>query len=546
MSILISALLAVLFQAQTSVLEDNACDFKMVAGESIPAPWIAFLDLDSAPNTGGENNKGAYVTIWGSGFGFSRGTSTVSFSGGAVDHCPVWQDGKISCQIGPDAKTGLVVITTRTGTSNGVPFTVGSGKIYFVAPTGDDGANGSFGSPFRSLPQCAEVMQPGDICYAMNGSSQSTVDDYNSALAIRTAGVAGQPLAIVAYPGATVSIGSNALQYGIRTPAIDGSKDHWVFSQLQIVAGATGMDLVDVQDWKVVGNDISCPNGSGQTACFHTDTANSLKFWANYVHDVGSTSGSIDKYYHAVYFSTNSNNIDVGWNTIVPNPAQSKSSGGCRALQFYSTGGSDQYNLHVHDNVIHDAICDGINFATVNADRGTVEAYNNVVYRVGTGPDPGDGSANYACVNTGGGGAAANIEIYNNSFYDCGSRGTQSSGAFTLSSPTRLRNNISYQVSSEYYFNGGSSLLTGVANVWYGAGGGPTQCQSNINADPQFVNARQQQFHLRVSSPARGKGVIIPSLTTYNDGVMRLPSAPFDLGALSVTLPTCRPLHINR
>ena len=109
------------------------------------------------------------------------------------------------------------------------------------------------------------------------------------------------------------------------------------------------------------------------------------------MHDVGSTSGTIDKYYHAIYFTTNSNHVDVGWNLVVPNPNRSTTSGGCRAIQFYSTGGADQFDLHVHDNVIHDAICDGINLATVDADKGTVEAYNNVVYRVGTGTDPANG-----------------------------------------------------------------------------------------------------------------------------------------------------------
>src|SRR6185312_17092935 len=100
-----------------------------------------------------------------------------------------------------------------------------------------------------------------------------------------------------------------------------------------------------------------------------------------------------------------------------------------------STGGSDQYDLHVHDNVVHDAICDGINFATVDPSKGTVEAYNNVVYHVGTGPDPADGSSNYSCVLVGGGGSGS-VSLYNNTFYDCGSRKTSDAGAIDATGPS--------------------------------------------------------------------------------------------------------------
>jgi len=45
-------------------------------------PRIFFSDLESGPNTGGQNNKGVWVTIWGKGFGAERGRSTVTIGGG--------------------------------------------------------------------------------------------------------------------------------------------------------------------------------------------------------------------------------------------------------------------------------------------------------------------------------------------------------------------------------------------------------------------------------------------------------------------------------
>ena len=44
-------------------------------------PSIFFSDLDSGPNTGGQNNRGVWVTIWGKGFGAERGSSTVTIGG---------------------------------------------------------------------------------------------------------------------------------------------------------------------------------------------------------------------------------------------------------------------------------------------------------------------------------------------------------------------------------------------------------------------------------------------------------------------------------
>src|SRR5207253_2293362 len=57
------------------------------AGPPAPAqtpPRIFFSDLDSGPNTGGQKNHGAWVTIWGKGFGAERGASTVTIGGGAA------------------------------------------------------------------------------------------------------------------------------------------------------------------------------------------------------------------------------------------------------------------------------------------------------------------------------------------------------------------------------------------------------------------------------------------------------------------------------
>jgi IPT/TIG domain len=498
-------------------------------------PAIFYSDLQSGPNSGGENNNGAYVTIYGARFGATQGGSYVTIGSGKAVNYKLWTDGKVSFQLGPAASSGNIAITTASGTSTGVPFTVRAGHIYFVGLNGNDGGNGSFASPWRTIVKAKNTLAPGDIAYIMNGVTQAGVDNYSSDLSIQSAGTASSPLALVAYPGATVTIGTNSATYGARTPAISGAKDYWVLAGLQI-RGLTGLDLVNVTGWRIVGNDFSCPDGSGQTACVHTDTTTNLKFYGNYVHNVGDTSGTIDKYYHGVYFTTNSNHIDVGWNTVVPNPTQSTTSGGCRAIQFYSTGGSDQFDLHVHDNLIHDAICDGINFSTVNPDGGTVEAYNNVIYHVGTGPDPVNGSSNYSCIVANSSSARNNSALlYNNTLYDCGPIGGGASGAFSIGTKTQLRNNVVEGMGSENYlaptWNSNCSIYSGSNNLWYGLGLPPSCLTSNISSNPLFVNAAAKNFRLQSGSPAIDAGTPISNLLTDMDGIHRPQAKGYDVGA---------------
>jgi hypothetical protein len=240
----------------------------------------------------------------------------------------------------------------------------------------------------------------------------------------------------------------------------------------------------------------------------HTDTTTQYRFYGNYTNNVGDQAGSIDKYFHANYYTTNSNHIWAAWNEVAPNPGHSTTSGGCRAIQFYSTGGANQFDLHVHDNWIHDAICDGLNFSTVDPSQGTVEAYNNVIWHVGTGPDPYNGSSNYSCVTAGGGGTS-NVLFYNNTLYDCGSRGTSDSGALDPSGPyIAAYNNIVYQLSGEFYVNpnANSSALNGSNNLYFGLGSGPSQTAGNVNANPLLTSVLTD-FSLLVTSPAIGAGV---------------------------------------
>ena len=142
--------------------------------QSLP-PTIFYSDLTSGPNTGGQSNAGAFVTIHGKGFGSSQGSSTITTGGGIAASYEVWSDSAVTFQLGSSAKTGSIVIKVGGLTSNGVPFTVRAGNIYFVSNNGSDGHSGSYTSTWRTITHAVNTMQAGDIVYVESQNARSIV-----------------------------------------------------------------------------------------------------------------------------------------------------------------------------------------------------------------------------------------------------------------------------------------------------------------------------------------------------------------------------------
>src|SRR5579863_2177131 len=104
------------------------------------APLLYFTDIITGANTGGENGKGVYLTLYGKNFGATRGTSTVTINGNAPYQYKIWGSGNsvtglldmIVVQLDTTTPTTDVVSVTVGGqTSNTLPFVVCTGNIYF-------------------------------------------------------------------------------------------------------------------------------------------------------------------------------------------------------------------------------------------------------------------------------------------------------------------------------------------------------------------------------------------------------------------------------
>jgi len=508
------------------------------AGQT-PRPTIFFTDLLNGPNTGGENNNGTILTIYGKNFGTTQGSGTVTVGGGKVAQYYQWGVAapgelglqKIAVGLGPSAATGQVVVTTSAGASacgnpsENCQFTVRPGNIYCVSTSGSDSNTGKFPSScWATIPKGAATIAAGDIVYIENGVVQSATENYNGMVWIGGdgSGAAGSPKAIVGYPGAVASVGlctSADDIFGFRGSNYFKADDYWTIANMKACSTGRAIGGSGINYWRIVGNDLSCPVGGGSQGCFEPDAANYWNVYGNYVHDTGTNT----KFYHGVYFSTDDNHIDLGWNTVARIT-------GCRGIQFYSspvsyTSGYNQFDIQVHDNIVHDVRCDGINLSTIDPSQGPVKVFNNLVYRAGTGPVPSDGGGNYACIyfadgsNNGAPGSGTS-QVYNNTLYDCGANGgaggvgANQLGAINKGGSTtqflNLTNNLVQVLPGELYVSssGGSgvSQMSGSNNLWFGNGSGPSATSSNVNADPLFFSISSHDFHVQTSSPAIGAG----------------------------------------
>ena len=538
-------------------------------------PAAFYTDLESGPNSGGENSAGAYVTIYGKSFGATRGSSQITVGGGLVAAYPVWSDSKVSFQLGSAAVTGNIVVATAAGTSNPLPFTVRAGNVYFVSTQGNDTSAGSFTAPWKTLPFAVRAIKNGDIIYSMNGVSQPTDDGegWNSAMTLRNEWCSGSgyPRALVASPGAKVTIGATtATMSTIRST--DGSAGggacvgNWIFAGLTLLSSSEGTTLAGGNNWRMVGNEMTCPNGDGAGACFESSQASNIKFYGNNIHDTGKSGASA--LYQGVYFSTDSNHLDIGWNTIA-------NVRGCRGLQIHSSplgnGGAgdptgfNQFDISIHDNVIHDTQCDGIVISTVDPSVGQVSVFRNIIYNAGKGPNTPEMSGSWTCLtvqghtNNGPAGGGV-VEVYSNSMYDCGSfttppyggaNGSLMNGGENTKLSLRIRNNIFSQLNSAAPYlimydpitgsvcadSDNCKGIFGTNNLF--AGIGPSPVNSNITAsvgqNPLFVNAAGRDFHLATGSPAANSGTAVPQTTDF-DGLAiprgsGYPIGAYDLGA---------------
>jgi hypothetical protein len=318
----------------------------------------------------------------------------------------------------------------------------------------------------------------------------------------------------------------------------------WVIGEFKVLGGPSeSISLYSTRRMTVVGNEATATYANGEQGGASTFFSNNATWHGNNIHNISTNvpSGTVTALQQGFYLGDGSSVIEFGWNTIAFVAA-------CRGFQQNSSTSPDtSFSVQIHDNLIHDTVCNGIVYINMDSSKGTgVVFYNNVLYNVGIGPQPPDGG-NFAGVylQTWQTTATGNSTFFNNTIYNCGTAGTAGASPCFLFYPEpgfgtiTLSNNIIDSPSNSSPYIGilapgpGADCTTtcttvsGVDNVLFGQGAPPTYASitGSINSNPLFNSTSVPDFHLQSGSPAIAAGTHTGAPTYDLDGLTR-PNPP--------------------
>jgi hypothetical protein len=544
--------------------DDRAASAVGAPAVTADAPVVLYTDLIAGPNSGGENDQGAYLSVFGRNFGSGGlGTATRVYIGDAeVANYRYLGPSKgradirqITVQIGhlgnPNTGIALPVKVVVNGVSSNIDqtFTVNPGRILFVDNVrGSDltARIGDIGHPFRHVqtPNLAgawERVQPGDII-VMRGSGAAWTDTGFEYYFMRFRNKSGRApngrsgtgaIVLMSYPTedvyirGTVAGGQNmGCISAINGETYPGMGQWAVITGLRIdCEGHDGPVNQEIRGdhWRVVNNDLAAstaPTLGPHLPRMAGITGNGFgSVWlGNHIHDVQGSPQEC----HGIYIDGDGT-YEIAYNLI----EHIRSGNG---FQTYANGTNGSATIHAvrfHHNLIHDVSKHGLNIAEGSASG--FEIYDNVVY------------------DTRLAGIRFNSEILagarvdHNTFYNTDTSGNPLYGALTNDSDLPegaliLENNILWASPDTAYFGGtvGFRPFPGAAraNLFFG-GSGAIAGDGAIAADPRFADSANHDFHLASDSPALGAGTApaLPVTTDYETR-KRAPES-IDIGAFA-------------
>lgn len=289
-----------------------------------------------------------------------------------------------------------------------------TGTIYYCSPSGSTSATGSENDPFRHLQQAADVVNPGDVVVAKDGSY---IDDDNDNWVVRInrGGASGRWITFVAENrhGAVIDGENHGAGYGIEIDVpyirivgfeITDLNSHGAF----LKQGAHAVEFID-NTWHHIGN-VSDDSASGHCGLYTSPYLYDVKVDRNVMHDIGRTNTGCDHcgrhdqglYLQGREFVVTNNifyNFQSGW--------------GISMRGHYGDAGSTPTHVVANNAFAHDYNPDPDN-------EGHINLY------VGSGLNP-----------------TKDVIIANNVFYDPNGTHTMSVGSGTDAGDVYFHNNVS-------------------------------------------------------------------------------------------------------
>ena len=520
--------------------------------------------LVSGPTTGGENNKGAYLSIFGKNFGGTGlgttvkvyvGTTEVDnyrFLGTSKGRTDVQQ---ITVQLGAlggqAAGAALPVKVTVGGVASNTDqtFMINPGRILFVDNVkGNDSTAvvGDIAHPYRHV-QTSNLAQgawgqvhPGDIM-VMRGTGTAWTDvgfenyfmRYRDKSGSAATGASGTgAIALMGYPtedafirGTLAAGATGGCIAAINGQSFTGLGQWAVIANLRVdCEGYDGPVSQEIEGnhWRVINNDLAASTAPTSGASIPrmagiTGNGFSSVWLGNHIHDIQGSEGEC----HGIYIDGDGS-YEIAYNHI----ENIRSGNGFQVFVNGGNGSTVANNVSFHHNLVHDVSKHGINIA--DGSSAGFMLYDNVVYNIAF------AGIRFNTVTLTG------AKIYNNTFYAVVTDGNASYGVLTndWNLPTgsaTIENNIFWPTANIPYTGGGVNL-TGLGgttdhNLFFG-GKGTTLGTATVTTNPMFVDAAGGDFHVATGSPAISAGVsTVGSIVTTDFAMTPRVSTSIDIGA---------------
>ncbi len=539
---------------------------------SAGGPVILYTDVASGPDSGGENNEGAYLSIFGKNFGTTGLGSTVKVYIGGVQVNNYRYLGpshgrpdvqQITVQVGnlgsptPGKALPVVVVVNGVTSNTDQTFTVNPGRMLFVSQSGNDATAvpGDISHPYRYVQNGSngafDVAQAGDTIVLLGtplkgaaltsdptAASSAWTDlykgyflkfiDRNGSAPTGASGTG--PIALIGYPNDDVYIyetyasGASGAISGVDASSYVGGL--WVtVADLRIESGGpSGVvnEQCNVDHWRVVNNEITAVTGSSDpdNKSAGIDGCGTNSYWVgNYIHNINSGASSMTM--HGIYIG-GAGSYEVAYNSI---DGVTDGSG----FQAYNDEGKvpTTSDVSFHHNMIQNVVKYGINIADGSSTGFLV--YDNVV-----------AGAQYGCLrfNTD---TLQDARIYNNSFYDCSTHSGYGVVVNDWNLPSNaldMENNVFYAANNGTYNGGATGMTTGVGtvmhNLFYGGVDGDSWDAHPVTGNPLFISLSltTPNFEPQAGSPAIGAGsTAVASVVTTDYLLNPRSSSSVDIGA---------------
>lgn len=383
-----------------------------LSGSKPQAPVVAYVDLIAAPNRGGENGLGAYVSIFGKNFGTDGAGTRTRVTIGGVEVAAYRYFGpslgrsdiqQITVQAGelggarPGVPLPVQVSVDGVLSNSNHTFTIQPGNILFVDNV--DGKDSrarpnDIQRPWRRVQSedgeggALAAANPGDVL-VLRGKKTWTDTGLNERwFRFRYAtgkAPTGKPgtgyLAITAYPGEPVRFvpppGTRGGIHGIDGRGYPGYSQWIAISGLRIEGGDRSVvdgpiNLQAVSNhWRIVNNEIGPwdaedgSKGPEARSAGIVGNGRNVAILGNRIHHIGG-----GKLNHCIYLDTGAVDVEIGFNHL-------HDCNGNIIQLFDNLGMEDLERIDIHHNLMHDGQRYGLNIAD-----GTVSArvWNNVLY----------------------------------------------------------------------------------------------------------------------------------------------------------------------